>query len=50
MRGAPSRHKGRVGQMRRWEAGDRDVIMSLNEQTGQDSSVLAPEVGFLCFG
>lgn len=41
--------QGRTG-METGRRGDGDVALSLNEQTAQDSSVLAPEVGFPCSG
>ena len=46
MWGALSRHKGRVGQG--WGSRERDkgVPTALNKQTGRESPVFAPEVGF----
>ena len=46
MWGALSRHKGRVGQGWGSKEGGKCVPTALNEQTGRESSVFAPEVGF----
>lgn len=46
MWGALSRHKGRVGQGWGSKEGGKGVPTALNEQTGRESSVFAPEVGF----